>query len=279
MPPLKQIFQAGEAIITSPAVQSGLQAATRAGAKFFDEFFTLGTSAARGAAGTAGEVASGTNSARSLLARNAEALARNPKDDKAVLGLINSLESPVQQAAAKTFQQMKMPFTESHRTAMTELVQDRVLSTRLSMLKGEITAGSGSQLQRHLALSIKSDFKSTVPNFLKGDAAATPHNAGLLRGQSASPLDSVIAKDRVRLLERGLSNLPARRAEALDLRYFEGLNRSETAARMGITPTRVDQLEAYGLRGLHWSMKNSVAPILTRRSPGGPVLSNWKEGF
>ena len=56
-----------------------------------------------------------------------------------------------------------------------------------------------------------------------------------IASEAPSPDSLVIKRDELRRLEAAIEHLPPRTREAISLAYFEGLTRSEIAARMGVT--------------------------------------------
>ena len=258
MPPVKAAIEVAEAILASPAVKATAESAIRAGAHLIEEFFATGAkSAAKAAIGTAEKTAG--SAATSGLTKSAESLLTNPKNDLAVTSLINAIESPLQSAAAKSAKQLGIPFTEAHRTAMTELAQDRVLSSRLSLLSGELKPASVVDFERHLQKSVSTDFKSAFAKFLPGRSEAA-ENAGLLRGAAVDPLEAAVAQDRRRVVESAMNTLTPRRNEAIQQRFFDNVSRSQTGQNMGITDSGVTQLEEKGLRSLKWPVLQSLRP-------------------
>ena len=252
MPPVKAIVELGEAILTSPVVKSAAEAAIKAGTNLIEEFFTIGGR-------TSGEVATTAKSALSSWGNNAEKLFLNPSDDKAVTSLINTLESPLQTAAAQTTKELGLPLTEAHKTAMTELAQDQVLSTRLGLLSGDLQPQSVTELQQYLKTSIAEDFRATFQRFIPGRSEAA-ENFGLLRGNAAEPFESLVMKDRQRIVEEALRTLPQRQAEAIQKKFYEGLSIGQTAESMGITGSRVQQLEGFAIGKLQRPILQELTP-------------------
>lgn len=261
MPPTKAVIELGEAILTSPAVKSAAEAALKAGASLIDDFFSIGgRSLVKSAAGSAeAPVAAAAKSGALTWVKSAERLLVNPKDDKAVTSLIGTIESPLQSAAAKTAKELRMPLTEAHKTAMTELAQDKVLTTRLGLLSGDLQPRSVTELQRHLQKSVAEDFRKTFGRFLPGRSEAT-ENLGLLRGGATDPLEGLVTKERQRIVEDALKALPQRQAEAIQRRFIDGLSTGKTADAMGITTSRVQQLEGFALEKLRRPILQEITP-------------------
>ena len=65
-----------------------------------------------------------------------------------------------------------------------------------------------------------------------------------------SPSGGAIRAERAALLRAALESLPGDQAEAVRLRYLEGLTIAETAERMGRTPAAVKALVSRGLDAL-----------------------------
>ena len=261
MPPTKAIVELGEAIVTSPAVKSAAEAAIKAGASLIDDFLSIGgRSIAKSAASTAEtQMATAAKSAAPGWGASAERLFANPNDDKAVTSLINTLESPLQKAAAQTTKELGVPLTEAHKTAMTELAQDQVLTTRLGLLSGELQPQSVTELQQYLKTSVALDFRATFQRFLQGRSEAA-ENFGLLRNYVSDPFESLVFQDRQRIVEKALKALPERQVEALQKRFFDGLSINQTAESMAITSGRVLQLEKSAIGKLQRPILQELTP-------------------
>ncbi|MBP9092514.1 sigma-70 family RNA polymerase sigma factor [bacterium] len=261
MPPTKAIVELGEAILTSPAVKSAAEAAIKAGASLIDDFFSIGGRSVTKsvASGAETQVATAAKSVASGWGKSAERLFVNPNDDKAVTSLISAIESPLQSAAAKSAKELRLPLTEGHRTAMTELAQDKILTTRLGLISGELQPRSVTELQRHLQKSVVDDFRKTFQRFLPGRNEAT-ENLGLLRGNAIDPFESLVTHDRRRIVEEALKTLPQRQAEAIQKKFFDGLSIGKTADAMGVTVSRVQQLEGFALGKMQRPILQEITP-------------------
>jgi Sigma-70, region 4 len=278
MPPIKAVIELGEAVLSSPVVKEAAESAIKAGAHLLEEFFTTGAkSAARAAIGGVEKTAH--SRAASGLANSIESLLKNPRNDQAVTSLISHIESPLQSAASRSAEKLGMPLTESHKTAITELAQDGVLTSRLQLISGDLKPASVLDFQKHLQRSVTTDFKTTFGSFLKSSEETAAENAGLLRGSATHPFDAVVAGDRMRIVESAMQSLTPRRAEAIQQRFYENLPRSLAGQNMGITSSGVEQLEGSALRSLKRTVTQSMRPEKNYRQTPlyGNKPFNWEE--
>lgn len=94
--------------------------------------------------------------------------------------------------------------------------------------------------------------------FVDLDAIDTPVDP------APGPLDTLVAQDRVRVLDDALASLPDRQRQAVILRHIEGWPNSEIADTMDITVEAVESLIARAKR----SLKAILAPQKEELSDG-----------
>jgi len=80
------------------------------------------------------------------------------------------------------------------------------------------------------------------------EAAAVELDTLKVPSDEPGPERSVISRDFLRRLQRGIEQLPPRCREAVVLKRVEGLSRREIAQRMNIAEQTVSEYVAYGMR-------------------------------
>lgn len=248
----KNLIAIGEAALKSPIAKEAVEQATTLGAKLFEGAFGTATkSGAKAAAGVVEREAAqeGGAAAASQVAKGVKDLFANPKNDKAVMDIINGVEKPMQENAAKIAKELGVPVKDV-REAITQGAQDSVLKTRLDLVNKDIAPKSVADLQRHLERSGAKEIGEAFKRFIPGRAEAVGDLVTDGIKVSGGQFENVVQADRVRVVEEALKKLrerSPRAAEAVENLHLDGLSRVETAKKMGISGTAVDFNEARGL--------------------------------
>lgn len=96
-----------------------------------------------------------------------------------------------------------------------------------------------------------------------------------LPGRAFEPEPSLIARDELRQVLRGLEQLPPRCREVVQLRKIDGLSTREVADRMGISVDTVEKQLTLGIRALTDFLLGGSGKI-QRKQRVGP---RWKRGL
>ncbi|WP_419194384.1 sigma-70 family RNA polymerase sigma factor [Novipirellula herctigrandis] len=127
-------------------------------------------------------------------------------------------------------------------------------------LRGILKNNVATSVTRHITTQ-----KRSLKREVEGDKPANNDSAGggwitLLPGSSTSPSGAAIRDEATLALLEALHQLPETQAEAIRLRYMEGLTLAEIVERMGKSDTAVAGLLKRGLQKLRTTLKADTSP-------------------